>query len=194
MFDKTFDTIVDIISEFTDFVIYKLSRTKKKKKKKIMTNLYARYLYNILQQFITDTYISQSQFDTYLYFVCINNNLLDIANFEICNIHLLFTKCVHTYVYTCKMNFSALHNHSLSNKQCVVDVFFDNVRLWQRDNCPCSQHCFSASGLGHCASVVCRDRSVPFPAVLCLYCVEHTHQSFPELSTHTAVNEEVQRV
>lgn len=30
----TFDTIVDIISEFTDFVIYKLSRTKKKKKKK----------------------------------------------------------------------------------------------------------------------------------------------------------------
>lgn len=159
-----------------------------------MTNLYARYLYNILQQFITDTYISQSQFDTYLYFVCINDNLLDIANFEICNIHLLFTKCVHTYVYTCKMNFSALHNHSLSNKQCVVDVFFDNVRLWQRDNCPCSQHCFSASGLGHCASVVCRDRSVPFPAVLCLYCVEHAHQSFPELSTHTAVNEEVQRV
>lgn len=77
MFDKTFDTIVDIISEFTDFVIYKLSRTKKKKKKKIMTNLYARYLYNILQQFITDTYISQSQFDTYLYFVCINDNMLD---------------------------------------------------------------------------------------------------------------------
>lgn len=34
MFDKTFDTIVDIISEFTDFVIYKLSRTKKKMKKK----------------------------------------------------------------------------------------------------------------------------------------------------------------
>lgn len=33
MFDKTFDIIVDIISEFTDFVIYKLSRTKKKKKK-----------------------------------------------------------------------------------------------------------------------------------------------------------------
>lgn len=97
MFDKTFDTIVDIISEFTDFVIYKLSRTKKKNKK-IMTNLYARYLYNILQQFITDTYISQSQFDTYLYFVCINDNLLDIANFEICNIHLLFTKYVHIYM------------------------------------------------------------------------------------------------
>lgn len=34
MFDETFDTIVDIISEFTDFVIYKLLRTKKKKKKK----------------------------------------------------------------------------------------------------------------------------------------------------------------
>lgn len=63
-----------------------------------MTNLYARYLYNILQQFITDTYISQSQFDTYLYFVCINDNLLDIANFEICNIHLLFTKYVHIYM------------------------------------------------------------------------------------------------
>lgn len=64
-----------------------------------MTNLYARYLYNILQQFITDTYISQSQFDNYLYFVCINDNLLDIANFEICNIHLLFTKYVHTSIY-----------------------------------------------------------------------------------------------
>lgn len=63
-----------------------------------MTNLYARYLYNILQQFITDTYISQYQFDTYLYFVCINDNLLDIANFEICNMHLLFTKYVHIYM------------------------------------------------------------------------------------------------
>lgn len=73
-------------------------REQKRRIKKIMTNLYARYLYNILQQFITDTYISQSQFDTYLYFVCINDNLLDIANFEICNIHLLFTKYVHIYM------------------------------------------------------------------------------------------------
>lgn len=73
-------------------------REQKRRRKKIMTNLYARYLYNILQQFITDTYISQSQFDTYLYFECINDNLLDIANFEICNIHLLFTKYVHIYM------------------------------------------------------------------------------------------------
>lgn len=132
MLDKTFDTIVDIISEFTDFVIYKLSRTKKKKKKnhdESICQIFIQYLTTIHNRYI---YISQYQFDTYLYFVCINNNLLDIANFEICNIHLLFTKCVHTYVYTCKMNFSALHNHSLSNKQCVVDVFFDNVRVLQR--------------------------------------------------------------
>lgn len=32
-------------------------REQKRRRKKIMTNLYARYLYNILQQFITDTYI-----------------------------------------------------------------------------------------------------------------------------------------
>lgn len=157
-----------------------------------MTNLYARYLYNILQQFITDTYIYHNISLTLICILCAlmttcqTQRTLKFATY----IFFLQNMCI----YTCKMNFFALHNHSLSNKQCVVDVFFDNVRVLQRDNFLCSQHCFSASGLGHCASVVCRDRSVPFPAVLCLYCVEHAHQSFPELSTHTAVNEEVQRV
>lgn len=48
MFDKIFDIIVDIIFEFIDFVIYKLLWIKKEEEKKIMMNLYVRYLYNIL--------------------------------------------------------------------------------------------------------------------------------------------------
>lgn len=34
MFDKTFDTIVDIISEFTDFVLYTNYREQKRRIKK----------------------------------------------------------------------------------------------------------------------------------------------------------------
>lgn len=48
-----------------------------------MTNLNDRYLYNIIQQFITDTYISQSQFDTYLYFMCINDNEYPVRHSEL---------------------------------------------------------------------------------------------------------------
>lgn len=57
MFDKTFDTIVDIIFWIYWFCDIQIIANKKEEEKKIMTNLYARYLYNILQQFITDTYI-----------------------------------------------------------------------------------------------------------------------------------------
>lgn len=95
-----------------------------------MTNLYARYLYNILQQFITDTYIYHNISLTLICILCAlmttcqTQRTLKFATY----IFFLQNMCI----YTCKMNFSALHNHSLSNKQCVVDVFFDNVRVLQR--------------------------------------------------------------
>lgn len=57
MFDKTFDTIVDIISEFTDFVLYTNYREQKRRRKKnhnesicqifiqYLTTIHNRYIY-----------------------------------------------------------------------------------------------------------------------------------------------------
>lgn len=70
-------------------------RRRKKNHDESICQIFIQYLTTIHNRYI---YISQYQFDTYLYFVCINDNLLDIANFDICNIHLLFTKYVHIYM------------------------------------------------------------------------------------------------